>query len=272
MVEEFAGRNDNNSGKALAQGSEGGQAQVTTPQAEKKFEKLATNDTEKISGDSKSTKQRETSPTFAILLTTYNAEDREAMYTMRLQWWLSMTELPIYVVDSAGRGFPPSLSKIRSFKQLKFDQKEVFGDRMDSTLGELLSMKHAWEAFQKDWSRFDYIVKVTGKYVLPDLQSAMQKVSKGNSFIIEHYTDHADAGHLRWVNTEFLGFNAALMGKLLEELANNKNALEDRLGQMLVTGNYLSQQLDSMKLPELYWTKRGAGDVLKSVLETSDRR
>jgi len=210
-------------------------------------------------------------PTFGVLLTTYNTAEREAMYTKRLQWWLRETKLPIFVVDSAGRGFPQSLSKIRNFKQLTFNQEDILGDYVDSTIGELLSLKRAWQTFKNDWSRFDYVVKVTGKYVLPDLQIEMQKVTKGNSFIIEHFTDHPDAGYLRWVNTEFLGFNVAQMGKLLDTLGRSSGALEDRLGRMLITDQYPLQQLDGMMIPAKYQTQRAIGDVLTAVLQTSDK-
>jgi len=209
-------------------------------------------------------------PTFAVLLTTYNTEDREAMYVARLQWWLKETKLPIFVVDSAGRGFSPSISTHRSFKQLKFDQTNVLGFDVGSTEGELLSLKRAWEAFQGDWSRYDYVVKVTGKYVLPDLQFEMRKVNKGNSFILENFSDHPEVGYLRWVNTELLGFNAAHMGDLLEKLANNEGGtLEDKLGQMIMTHQYSEQQLNNMALPVGYRTQRGNGDVLAAVLQTN---
>jgi len=267
----FDGKLDAKQGSVVSE-TLAGQGGVTQGLEVKKSEKLPSDETEgSTDGAAVSTKQ---APTFALLLTTYNTEEREAMYTMRLQWWLRWTQLPVYVVDSAGRGFPASLSKIRSFKQLKFDQHNasVRRKRLDSTLGELLSMRLAWATFKDDWSRFDYVVKVTGKYVFPDLESEMQKVSKGNSFIIERFTDHPDAGYLRWVNTECLGFSAARMGDFLDKLLSEQGALEDRLGQMLVTGHYPSQQLNWMRIPEGFQTKRGAGDVLTAVLQTSDRK
>jgi len=208
-------------------------------------------------------------PAFAVLLTTHNTEDKEIMYMEPLRWWLRKTKLPLFVVDSAGRGFPPSLSKIRSFKQLKFNQSDKMGDFVDSTLCELLSLERAWQAFQDDWSRFDYVVKVTGKYVLPDLQSEMKKVRRGNSFIIERYTDHKEAGYL-WVNTEYLGFNAARMGDLLEEFANYEGSFELKLGQVLLTFWHPMQQLGSMMIPEQYRTPRANGDVLIAMLQTAN--
>jgi len=226
-----------------------------------------------IHGGVASANQARKLPTFAVLLTTYNTRDRELMYTKRLHWWLNKTMLPIYVVDSSGHGFSPSFSNIRSFKQVQFNQTRFLKGNWGSTEAELLSLKQAWEAFQDDWSKLDYVVKVTGKYVLPGLQSEMKKIHTGNSFIIQQSTDHPESGHLRWVNTECLGFNAARMGELLEMLATDKRAaaLEEKLGQSLMTGRYPMQQLESMQIPYEYWTERGSGDTLYSVLQTSQR-
>ena len=43
---------------------------------------------------------------FALLVTTFNSPEREALYTPRLQWWLYNSALDLFVVDSAGRCFP----------------------------------------------------------------------------------------------------------------------------------------------------------------------
>ena len=57
---------------------------------------------------------------FALLVTTFNSPEREALYTPRLQWWLYNSALDLFVVDSAGRCFP-AIDALR-FRCFAFNQ------------------------------------------------------------------------------------------------------------------------------------------------------
>lgn len=202
-------------------------------------------------------------PSFIVLLTTYNEPSRSQMYEKRLEWWLSQTTLPIYVVDSYNAPLAGNLTSFRKFREHHFDQTLVLGTPPagGSTPAEILSMKNAFEAFKDDWAHVDYVVKITGKYVLPTLTSALATVSKGSDFIVEFSNYNMQSP---WVGTECLGFNAKRMGKLLAEIeVQDPLPVESKVATLLRNqARYSHQRLPLMKIPEGYQIKRGAGDTL----------
>ena len=115
-----------------------------------------------------------------IILTTYNEISRKEMYSKRIEWWLENTSLPIYVVDSSNNGFPDLLEKYKPLNRLQifaFDQtKYIRGRRFHQTKYEVLSLKMAYEHFIKEWQKYTCIIKITGKYVLPDLESSLKEI------------------------------------------------------------------------------------------------
>jgi len=205
-------------------------------------------------------------PSLALLLTTYNEPTRTKMYEQRIRWWLSESTLPIYVVDSYNLPFSEGLMSIRKFREYHFDQTQVLGTppRGGSTGGEILSMKKAFDVFKAEWAQYDYVVKITGKYVLPTLTSAFATVSKGSAFIVQ--SSHYDLQSSRpgWVGTECLGFDAKRMGELLAAIeVQHPPPIESKVASLLWDGGHYShQRLPLMPVPEAYRIARGAGDTL----------
>jgi len=211
-------------------------------------------------------------PSFVVLLTTYNEPSRTEMYAKRIQWWLSETTLPIYVVDSYNAPFPEHLKSIRKFREYHFDQIPVLGDPPDggSTPAEILSMKNAFEVFKDEWAQYDYVVKITGKYVLPSLTSEFAKLSRGSDFVVQSagYNIWSWPG---WVGTECLGFNAKRMGELLEEIeVQEPLPIESKVAMLLISqGHYSHQRLPRMRVPFAYQIARGDGLKLGDLLQES---
>jgi len=211
-------------------------------------------------------------PSFAILLTMYNSPEREGLYAKRLRWWLHNTDLPVFVVDSANHDFPIEMKEIRPFKELHFDQRQFlphWNETMDgaSTVAELASLDRAWNAFGKLWSeKFDYIIKVTAKYVLPDLTNAMHLMHHGDEFIFQDNSFDLDSNS-PWVGTECLGFNSKHMGLLLQLLHKQPGYLEARVAAVAKARELTYEQLPPLLIPEEFMTQRGAGDVLWSVIQ-----
>jgi len=222
---------------------------------------------------------QEDPPSFAILLTMYNSPQREGLYAPRLRWWLEKTSLPIFVVDSANHYFPKDMQDIRPFQELHFDQRHFlppsWNETMDgaSTVAELVSLDHAWSVFGKLWSeKYDYVIKVTAKYVLPDLETAMHLTHRGREFIFQDnaFSLNDEIPWLAsWVGTECIGFNSRHMGSLLHLLQNQKGYLEKRVAAVAKFGNYTYEHLPPLQIPDEFMTPRGSGDVLWSVLQTS---
>ena len=130
-------------------------------------------------------------------------------------------------------------------------------------------MKNAFEAFKDDWAHVDYVVKITGKYVLPTLTSAFASMSKGNAFIVQsaNFNQFSWPG---WVGTECLGFDAKRMGQLLAEIEKQDPlCIENKVATLLRdTESYSHQILQPMPVPEAYQTARGDGQRLPELMES----
>lgn len=218
--------------------------------------------------------QEDGPPSFAILLSMYNSERLEAMYAKRLEWWLRSSTIPIFVVDSANRSFPKEMHDIRPFQDLHFDQKKFLPSnwtpKVDgaSTVAELISLDHAWNQWGKLWStKFDYVVKVTGKYVLPALEDEMHSMHRGRSFIFQSNAFNLN-GESPWIDTECIGFNSRCMGTLLQMLKGRpEHYLETKVGAITKAGRLSYDRLPEIEIPDIFRIQRGAGDVLDSVLQ-----
>jgi len=211
-------------------------------------------------------------PSIAVLLTTYNEPQRTEMYAKRLDWWLTQTMLPLFVVDSYNRKFPEEgQTRFRQFRVHHFDQFPILGPPPfgGSTISELLSLKEALKAFQNEWEQYDYVVKVTGKYILPDLVALMANIDKGKDFIVEASAFSLNANtnpNPGWVGTECITFNTKKMGELVAKIEQQPYpAIENKLAALLHTHTF--QRLPPMPIPDAYRIKRAIGDTLTSVIE-----
>jgi len=208
---------------------------------------------------------------FALLLTTFNEPKRTEMYAKRLEWWLRQIKLPIYVVDSGNLPFPKSLEQIRDFRVLHFDQTRGLGTpppwTLPATEGELFSLKMAHEAFKDEWAQYDYVVKVTGKYVLPELEANMAAVKPNTDFVIQMSGLVLDENvWLPRVGTEYIGFNSQRMSDLLMEIENFKlGCLEQKLGVILAFRPQRYVQLPMLSIPEEYRVPCSDGRLLTRV-------
>ena len=178
----------------------------------------------------------------ALLVTTFNenreerggSPEREAMYKARVRWWLEHSSLDMYVVDSAGRCFPdllPGKSKDKSGRVLEcvgFDQEAdpsyiarvrdgacvaTAGNRcpLSSSFTEALAVNKTFEAFPELATR-RLVLKLTGKYVLPGLETALMQIKNGTVAVVQ--SQHAHFG--RWQNTELWGMRGDLVKSCIE--------------------------------------------------------
>jgi len=225
-----------------------------------------------VSDDGSQGQKQAGGPSIAVLLTTYNEPQRTEMYAKRLDWWLTQTMLPLFVVDSYNRKFPEEgQTRFRQFRVHHFDQFPILGPPPfgGSTISELLSLKEALKAFQNEWEQYDYVVKVTGKYILPDLVALMANIDKGKDFIVEASAFSLNANtnpNPGWVGTECITFNTKKMGELVAKIEQQPYpAIENKLAALLHTHTF--QRLPPMPIPDAYRIKRAIGDTLTSVIE-----
>ena len=194
-----------------------------------------------------------------IILTTYNELSRKEMYSSRIEWWINNTSLPIYVVDSSNNGFPELIEKYKSLDRLHifvFDQtKYIRSKRFHQTKYEVLSLKMAYEHFEKEWQKYTCIIKITGKYVLPDLENELKEIPFKNDLILQY------RHKLNWQNTEILGIKRQIYDHLLTWLSTAPGKLFERqLSSFLkINKNYKTYRIPLLYIPKDYKTATKQG-------------
>jgi hypothetical protein len=99
------------------------------------------------------------------------------MYEEVISWWLYNSSFDIFLADSANNKFNEDIeSKCSTFH---YDQTlNSINPRRhsDTTNLEGILLKLAGQYFKQEWKNYDYIVKLTAKYTLPDLESELYKI------------------------------------------------------------------------------------------------
>lgn len=143
-----------------------------------------------------------------VLLTLHaNTPQRETMYTDVLSRWLEGTKLDIYTVDSAASQAFSRATAERWKGALSFDQGFT-GSKCYSML-ELEAMCKAENTF--NFEEYDLIIKITGKYYLPQLEAVL-KHAPGGSLLLQNRHNFL----VRYQNTELFGCPPGIF-KLLKE-------------------------------------------------------
>lgn len=191
----------------------------------------------------------------ALLLCTYNVDVRNDMYQDIIRWWMRNSSFDIFIVDSSDNLFDndiESACRIHHFNQV--DYTDCVGC---STTFELLSIEQALGVFGKEWTtNYDYIIKLTCKYMLPSLEKIMNgiKDTKNDMFV----QSRCCKSH---TNTEIFVIRSTKLQTVLDDICSVTPHcnLEKRLQTKLK--NYVFKRL--VKIPNTSIYKRGAGDMLK---------
>ena len=141
-----------------------------------------------------------------LLITIYaNTEDKIQMYSDIINMWLEKSSFEIYTVDSSGHFSESNHPRWHAFS---FDQGDK-GKKCYSVL-EIEALEKAEHYF--NFSQFDFVIKLTGKYFIPDLQQVSEAFEPHADFIFQKR-------HSFWVrfqNSELFAFKPGKT-KLLKE-------------------------------------------------------
>jgi hypothetical protein len=83
------------------------------------------------------------------------------MYEDVISWYIINTDFDIYIVDSYNNRFNDTIES--TCKVCHFDQTTFYTGTTSAL--EILSLQEAWKMFSDDWTNYNYIVKLTGKYI-----------------------------------------------------------------------------------------------------------
>lgn len=172
------------------------------------------------------------------------------MYDSRIGWWRTMVKPPdsLFLLDSYG-------ALQNSSRVLSFNQKVHFGEVLESSSSfELFSMGAAIDLWTGTLLSYDYIFKVTGKYVIPGLLPWVHANNPRTDMVLQRFGD---------ANTEVLGLHTRCMRRVVSQLTRlnrKKCCIENALLQ--IKHHYVLTKMPPLYVPLRFKIKRGDGNIL----------
>lgn len=199
----------------------------------------------------------------ALILTTHANEDNFFMYNRVVNWWLSKTPVNIYVVNSST--FPLQLEDHERLTVVSFDQTKVdrrlknwpeYYKTSLPTLGEALSLAAVSKVMSHEIRDYKYVVKLTGKYILPDLPVALHELPPDFSMAVQKPEDSQCPWRSEvWVTSGKTYQASVTILSLMEDLKN----MEARIG--IVSALYKASYLPPLEIPEMWRFPRSGHDI-----------
>ena len=97
---------------------------------------------------------------------------RKKLYLKVIKKWLKSTEFDIYCVDSSGYKFPEIENKRFHSYSFLYKNKDP---HVGKSNGECKSILEAYKYFKRDLKKYKFIIKITGRYFLEDLEKWTQR-------------------------------------------------------------------------------------------------
>ena len=144
---------------------------------------------------------------WCVLLTTCrrqrdkSTDDKDNYYKRSIELWLSQTDLPIFVVESSGQGFPEFAGS-----RLKVHTVDI-QNLPSSSQYEARSILSALDAFKSDMALYTHVLKVTGRYYV-DVEYILPTVPDVDLVVQSRFEKD-------WNNSELFGIKKELMKELL---------------------------------------------------------
>lgn len=217
----------------------------------------------------------------AMVLTTYHTPARTKMYQDVIEWWLqNVTELtmPLYVTDSANVGFPVLEQRYgpHRLRVLKYNQAEELSKRSYEATRlvslERLELELALERLPELRDK-QFVVKLTGKYRLPGLSSALyDALTQEPTIWVQHpdslplHEEFKTGSH--WEHTEVYAMRPYLLRSFLNSIPpmpDEGMLMESYFAKWLQDTRPLGHPIGTlprMAVPYEFRVKRSDGKVL----------
>ena len=128
-------------------------------------------------------------------------DDKDNYYKRSIELWLSQTDLPIFVVESSGQGFPEFAGS-----RLKVHTVDITNLKSSSQY-EARSILSALDAFKSDMAPYTHVLKVTGRYYV-DVEYILPTIPDVDLVVQSRFEKD-------WNNSELFGIKKDLMKELL---------------------------------------------------------
>ena len=195
-------------------------------------------------------------------LSQRNKQERLKMYGKKIMKWLNKTNLKIVVVENSGHNFKDLTKHISNrFEIVSFkysdDQKKIMNKYIAKGQHEIFALNYACNN-SKLVKECDYVIKITGRYFVPNLESILNKELNKNPKI-----DFIRQTSL-WRNMnrcEIVGCSKNNINKLFYFPLKNDMMEQEMMDRMVKSKNILN--LPVMKLDEK--TKQGVGHFINQL-------
>lgn len=175
-------------------------------------------------------------PSFAILLTMYADSDQKyQMYQQKVRQWLKETWYPVYAIISSGKSLDIQHPR---FHEHVFQQHK---DKLEqgTTVCERDALQKALHSF--DLHQFDFIVKITGKYVIPELCIHLScPFPVSTKLIVQNR--HGD----QWQHSEFFACPLRVFQEFISSIPDRDVPMESSLSK--ATKKYPTYRLPPLPL------------------------
>jgi hypothetical protein len=203
----------------------------------------------------------------ALILTTYHSLERIPMYKERIIWWLDNSKLDLFIVDSNNSNFDYLPEKYLNNNRLhlySFDQRNdiikansLYNKKgfMLITYCEVLSIKNILTKYDNLFSKYDWIFKLTGKYIIPTLEIELNNIPNNSDIIVQNRHNNIIQ------NSELFGFKLNKSANIFNSF-DVINVFERSLKLLIESDNYILYRLPLLKIPPEYYIKRTNGSIL----------
>lgn len=195
-------------------------------------------------------------------LSQKNKQERLKMYGKKIIKWLNKSNLKIVVIENSDYKFNDLIKhtnhrfEILSFKYNK-EQKEIMDKYEAKGQHEIFALEYACN-YSKLIKECDYVIKITGRYFVPNLESILNKELNKNPKI-----DFIRQSSI-WRNMnrcEIVGCSKNNINKLFYFPLKNDMMEQEMMDRMINSKNILN--LPVMKLDEK--TKQGVGHFINKL-------
>jgi hypothetical protein len=159
-----------------------------------------------------------------LLTTCVNVRDekekRIKWYTDAINKYLENTNLQIRIVESSGYEFPISHDRLRQYSFITSIEREKLLPELVPTRCEAESILEANKSGILDG--LDIIVKITGKYYVPELEEEINKIPDDCGIIYQH-GKFSETGQ----NSEIFGFKKEYISNVFEKILTSDVIFED---------------------------------------------
>lgn len=164
--------------------------------------------------------------TMCVDTNTNNNMDKEyrlQLYKDTINKYLKNTNLEIFIIESSNNKELKKLYENNNRIHIHiFDLKknqDLIKFNKSSTLYELFSIKEAFKVF--NLKQYNFIIKITGRYYIPNIESIIKKLNNKNTF----YIQYRNLGKMHF-GTEILIFKSNIFYNIFKYTLNNNLILE----------------------------------------------